>query len=198
AYFPFPARFKGLFSGDRLNTIKTEAGKFLAASQGNAFAKQIEVWEPGAESPAMTLEKMEIRGIDFSWPNYAFINLVYLLRPEVRIERATDGTLNRRRMFTVPKKGPDTEPDKGKEDKRDDKKKDKDQSPEAVTAGATAEPKEPNRLEEMVLDFDRITIEEGYNRFLDQTTKPPFSQDIGRLAVTIRNLSNAPGRRSTL
>jgi len=198
AYFPFPARFKGLFSGDSLNTIKIEDGKFLAASQGNAFAKQIEVWEPGAESPAMTLEKMEIRGIDFSWPNYAFINLVYLLRPEVRIERATDGTLNLRRMFTVPKKGPDTEPDKGKEDKRDDKKRDKDQSPEAVIAGATAEPKEPNLLEEMVLDFDRITIEEGYNRFLDQTTKPPFSQDIGRLAVTIRNLSNAPGRRSTL
>ena len=75
AYFPFPARFKGLFSGDSLNTIKTENGKFLAASQGNAFAKQIEVSEPGAASPAMTLEKMEIRGIDFSWPNYAFVGL---------------------------------------------------------------------------------------------------------------------------
>ena len=200
AYFPFPARFKGLFSGDSLNTIKIENGKFLAASQGNAFAKQIEIWEPGAESPAMTLEKMEIRGIDFSWPNYAFTNLVYFLRPEVRIERATDGTLNLRRMFTVTKKGRDTGPDKDKDDKgKDDKRKeDKDQSPEAVIAGATAEPKEPNLLESMVLDFDRITIEEGYNRFLDQTTKPPFSQDLGRLAVTIRNLSNAPGRRSTL
>src|SRR6185503_4411865 len=42
-YFPFPARFKGLFSGDSLNTIKIENGKFLAASQGNAFAKQIEI-----------------------------------------------------------------------------------------------------------------------------------------------------------
>jgi len=204
AYFPFPARFKGLFSGDSLNTIKIEDGKFLAASQGNAFAKQIEVWEPGAETPAMTLEKMEIRGIDFSWPNYAFTSLVYLLRPEVRIERASDGSINVRRMFTATKKGPDAAPAdspdkapaKGKDDKK--KKEDKDQPPEAVIAGATAEPKEPNLLESMVLDFDRITIEEGYNRFLDQTTKPPFSQDLGRLAVTIRNLSNAPGRRATL
>jgi hypothetical protein len=204
AYFPFPARFKGLFSGDSLNTIKIEDGKFLAASQGNAFAKQIEIWEPGAETPAMTLEKMEIRGIDFSWPNYAFTSLVYLLRPEVRIERASDGSINVRRMFTVTKRGPDAAPAdspdkapaKGKDDKK--KKEDKDQPPEAVIAGATAEPKEPNLLESMVLDFDRITIEEGYNRFLDQTTKPPFSQDIGRLAVTIRNLSNAPGRRATL
>ena len=196
AYFPFPARFKGLFSGDSLNTIKIENGKFLAASQGNAFAKQIEVWEPGAASPAMTLEKMEIRGIDFSWPNYAFVSLVYFLRPEVRIERAADGTMNVRRMFTVTKKPKGGAEPEGSTDEK--KKDDKDQAPEAVLASARAEAKEPNLLEEMVLDFDRIVIEEGYNRFLDQTTKPPFSQDLGRLAVTVRNLSNAPGRRSTM
>jgi hypothetical protein len=196
AYFPFPARFKGLFSGDSLNSIKIENGKFLAASQGNGFAKQIEVWEPGAPSPAMTLEKMEIRGIDFSWPNYAFVNLVYFLRPEVRIERAADGTMNVRRMFTPSKKAKDDARPEGTKEER--KKEDKDQAPEAVLASARAEPKEPNLLEEMVLDIDRIVIEEGYNRFLDQTTKPPFSQDLGRLAVTVRNLSNAPGRRSTM
>jgi uncharacterized protein involved in outer membrane biogenesis len=199
AYFPFPARFKGLFSGDSLNTIKIDNGKFLAASQGNAFAKQIEVWEPGAASPAMTLEKMEIRGIDFSWPNYAFVNLVYFLRPEVRIERAPDGTMNVRRMFTPSKKRKDEAPPADRPDKGKDRKKDdKDEAPEAIVATARAEPKKENLLESMVLDFDRITIEEGYNRFLDQTTKPPFSQDLGRLAVTIRSLSNAPGRRSTL
>jgi hypothetical protein len=191
AYFPFPARFKGLFSGDSLNTIKIEDGKFLAASQGNAFAKQIEVSEPGAASPALTLERMEIRGIDFSWPNYAFVSSVSLLRPEARIERGPDGTMNLRRMFEPfpkAKKGTDG---KGEEDK-------KDAAPEAILAGATAEPKKPDLLQTMVLDFDRITIEEGYQRFLDQTTKPPFSQDLGRLALTIRNLSNAPGRRATL
>ena len=191
-YIPVPARFKGLFSGDSLNTIKIENGKFLAASQGNAFAKQIEVWEPGASSPAMTLEKMEIRGIDFSWPNYAFVGLVSFLRPEIRIERDADKTLNLRRMFEPLKKG---------EKKEDGEPKKEEPKPEAVLAASSTKPEEdkkPNLLEEMVLDFDRITIEEGYTRFLDQTTKPPFSQDIGRLAVTIRNLSNAPGRRSTL
>jgi hypothetical protein len=199
AYFPVPARFKGLFSGDSLNTIKTENGKFLAASQGNAFAKQIEVSEPGAASPAMTLEKMEIRGIDFSWPNYAFVSLVSLLRPEVRLERDADRTLNLRRMFQPIDKAKDdkAKDDKATDGKPDDEKKE-DAAPEAVIAGATAQVKKPGLLETMVLDFDRIVIEEGYSRFLDQTTKPPFSQDIGRLALTIRNLSNAPGRRSTL
>jgi uncharacterized protein involved in outer membrane biogenesis len=204
AYLRIPARFKGLFSGDSLNTIKTENGKFLAASQGNAFAKQIEVSEPGAASPAMSLEKMEIRGIDFSWPNYAFVALVSLLRPEVRLERDADRTLNLRRMFQPIDKPKDekakddkAKDEKAKDEKSDDEKKEE-AAPEAVVAGSTAEVKKPGLLETMVLDFDRIVIEEGYTRFLDQTTKPPFSQDIGRLAVTIRNLSNAPGRRSTL
>jgi Domain of Unknown Function (DUF748) len=202
-YFTFPARFKGLFSGDSLNTIKIENGKLLAASQGNAFAKQIEVSEPGAASPAMTLEKMEIRGIDFSWPNYAFVNLVSLLRPEIRIERDADRTINLRRMFqpkgTAKEETPKGETPKGETPKKGKPDKDnKDEAPEAVIAAASVEPKKPGLLETMVLDFDRISVEEGYTRFLDQTTKPPFSQDLGRLALTIRNLSNAPGRRSTL
>ena len=87
AYFPFPAQFKGLFSGDSNNHVKIENGKLMAASQGNGYAKQIEIREPSAENPALTLERMEIRGVDFSWPNYAFVSLVSFLRPETRVER---------------------------------------------------------------------------------------------------------------
>ncbi|MEK7836962.1 MAG: DUF748 domain-containing protein, partial [candidate division NC10 bacterium] len=50
----------------------------------------------------------------------------------------------------------------------------------------------------MVLDLREIVLEDGYARFLDRTTRPVFSQDISRLALTVRGLSNAPGRRATL
>jgi hypothetical protein len=193
AYFPFPARFKGLFSGDSLNTVKIENGKLLAASQGNAYAKQIQVVEPGAEQPAVTLERMEIREIDFAWPNYAFVRLVTLSRPEIRVERAADGSINLRRMFASPGKPSDREgPEKDKtETKKEEAKK--------PTTEGGGEGKKPGLMETMVLDFDQIVVDEGYMRFLDNTTKPAFSQDVGRLAVTIRNLSNTrDGRRSTL
>ena len=82
------------------------------------------------------------------------------------------------------------------EEGREEKKKDEARK---AARGASAKPKKPGLMETMVLDFDRIVIEEGYTRFLDQTTKPPFSQDIGHLALTVRNLSNTrDGRRSTL
>jgi len=192
-YFPFPARFKGLFSGDSLNTVKIENGKLLAASQGNAYAKQIQIAEPGAEQPALTLERMEIREIDFAWPNYAFVKLVTLSRPEIRVERAADGSINLRRMFTSPPKSSDQ--DGALENK--DEKKEEDKKPASGAGGE--DKKKPGLMETMVLDFDRIVVDEGYMRFLDNTTKPPFSQDVGHLALTIRNLSNTrDGRRSTL
>ncbi len=195
AYFPFPAQFKGLFSGDSNNSVKIENGKLLAASQGNGYAKQIEVREPGAENPALTLERMEIRGVDFSWPNYAFVSVVSFLRPETRVERAEDGSLNLRRMFEPRPKSPEQE--RADAEKKEREKREEEEKKSA--RGGVAEEKKPGLMETMVLDFDRIVIEEGYTRFLDHTTKPAFSQDVGRLALTVRNLSNTrDGRRSTL
>ena len=192
AYFPFPAQFKGLFSGDSLNTVKIENGKLLAASQGNAYAKQIQVSEPGAEHPALSLERMEIRDIDFSWPNYAFVSLVSLSRPEIRVERAADGSINLRRMFLAPGKASDQD---GAEKKEEEKKAED----KAVPTEGAGPDKKPGLMETIVLDFDRIVVDEGYMRFLDNTTKPVFSQDIAHLALTLRNLSNTrDGRRSTL
>ena len=192
AYFPFPARFKGLFSGDSLNTVKIENGKLLAASQGNAYAKQIQVSEPGAEQPAISLERMEIRDIDFSWPNYAFVSLVSLSRPEIRVERAADGSINLRRMFVAPGKASDQD---GAEKKEEEKKAED----KAVPTEGAGPGEKPGLMETIVLDFDRIVVDEGYMRFLDHTTKPVFSQDIAHLALTVRNLSNTrDGRRSTL
>ena len=192
AYFPFPARFKGLFSGDSLNTVKIENGKLLAASQGNAYAKQIQVSEPGAEQPAISLERMEIRDIDFSWPNYAFVSLVSLSRPEIRVERAADGSINLRRMFVAPGKASDQD---GAEKKEEEKKAED----KAVPTEGAEPGQKPGLMETIVLDFDRIVVDEGYMRFLDHTTKPVFSQDIAHLALTVRNLSNTrDGRRSTL
>ena len=111
------------------------------------------------------------------------------LRPEIRVERAENGSLNLRRMFAPkPKSTPEQERETARKRRR-----------RRPHEGGAAEEKKPGLMETMVIDFDRIVIEEGYTRFLDHTTKPAFSQDIGHLALTVRNLSNTrDGRRSTL
>ena len=63
-------------------------------------------------------------------------------------------------MFQRSDKAKEEAPKDGKPDDENNNKDDA--SPEAVIAGATAEVKKPGLLETMVLDIDRIVIEEGY------------------------------------
>jgi hypothetical protein len=184
AYIPLPARLAGLFSGDSLSTVKVDNGRIIAASLGNGWIKSFEIRDPEGGAPPVLIERAEIRGIDFAWPTYAFIDKVTITRPEVRVEREPDGEFELRRLLRAAppaEQAPAPPP-----------------APAASTDTPASDEKRPGLIETMVLDFKDITIEEGYARFLDRTLTPPFSQDMSHLAVTIRGLSNAPGRRATL
>ena len=50
----------------------------------------------------------------------------------------------------------------------------------------------------MDLHFKEIALEDGYVRFIDRTTRSPFSEDISKLAVTVRDLSNKKSQRASL
>ena len=200
AYFPFAARFAGLFSGDSLSEIQRgPKGELILASRGTAWASNLAVRAPGAQDDVARMDAMVIRDLDFSWPNYALVDRVVLTHPQIRVERDAEGTINLRALFAprpeTEKKGdavaPAAEaaasksPDAGAEPAAEDGEK-------APGGGGPAQT--------MVIDFNEIDIENGFARFIDHTTKPPFSEDISRLAVTIKSLSNVMGRaeRTTL
>lgn len=192
SYFPFPARFVGFFSGDSLSEIqRAKDGKLILASRGHAWARDLEVRAPDGGAPVARMARMDIQGIDFSWPNYALVDRVTLTQPQAQIERDSGG-INLRRLFEpggaqAPKPAPGPP------------------SPAPRPAGKPGDGKpaagEPARsgglLQELVLDFNEIAIEDGYFRFLDRTTTPPFSEDMSGFALTIRGLSNQMGRRRT-
>lgn len=199
AYFPFPARLSGLFSGDSRQRVTRDGGRLLIASQGTSWARNLEVRDTDATTPAVRIEQMEIRGIDFSWPNYALVERVTMTRPDIRVERAADGGIDLRRLFTVGKAPAAETPSEGETSSPAEKTPAaSQQAAPVVTSEPPAAERPPGLLDTMALDFREIVIEEGHARFLDRTTKPPASQEISRLALTIRELSNAPGRRATL
>ena len=200
AYFPFAARFAGLFSGDSLSEIQRgPKGELILASRGTAWASNLAVRAPGAQDDVARMDAMVIRDLDFSWPNYALVDRVVLTHPQIRVERDAEGAINLRALFAprpeTEKKGdavaPAAEaaasksPDAGAEPAKEDGEK-------APGGGGPAQT--------MVIDFNEIDIENGFARFIDHTTKPPFSEDISRLALTIKSLSNVMGRaeRTTL
>ena len=188
AYFPFPARFIGFFSGDSLSEIqRLKNGTLVLASRGNAWARDFEVRAPGADTSVAKLAKLEIQGIDFSWPNYALIDKVVLTKPEAQVERDSDGTINLQRLFAQAPAGAGTAAP----------------APAAPQTGAAsnqagaAGKKSEGGPQGIVIDFGEITSVDGYIRFLDRTTKPPFSTDLSAFSVTVRDASNQMGRKPT-
>jgi len=185
-YFPFTARFEGRFNGDSLNEVKQDGDVLRAASRGTAWATDIQVVDPQSPTPLVRLERLEIRDIDFSWPNYALVPKITLTKPEIRVERDRDGVFNLRRAFEPRAKPADPGPPAS--------------TPAPPTTKAEpdpAAPPKPTLLETIVLDFSEIVLEEGFVRFLDRTTTPAFSQDMSHLRVEIRDLSNVLGRKRT-
>ena len=188
AYFPFPASFSGRFNADSQIRVRIVNGKLTALSRGNSWATNLAVTGPDAKEPPLRLERMEINGIDFGWPTHARVNKVLLRKPVNEIVRAADGTLNVQKLFTpTPKPGAPAPPADSKPS-----------PPAKPTPAGRPEATAPDPLQTMELYFKEIVIEDGYVRFLDQTTQPPFSNDISKLSVSVKDLSNKPSQRATV
>jgi uncharacterized protein involved in outer membrane biogenesis len=183
AYFPFPARFSGRFSSDSQNRVRITNGKLTALSRGNSWATDLAVKTPDGKDAPLRLERMEINGIDFGWPTHARVTRVLLRKPVAELDRAADGSINVQKLFTVsnPVDSPAATPPK---------------APAASPAAPSS--KQPGPLETMDLQFKEIVVEDGYVRFLDRSTQPPFSEDITKLAVTVKGLSNKASQRANL
>jgi hypothetical protein len=182
AYFPFPASFSGRFSSDSQNRVRITNGKLTALSRGNSWATDLAVKTPDGKEAPLRLERMEINGIDFGWPTHARVAKVRLKAPVAELARGPDG-INVQKLFTPAAKegAPPAAP-----------------APPPTTKAPEPGPKSPGPLETMELHFKEIVVEDGYVRFLDNTTKPPFSQDISKLTVTVKDLSNKKSQRANL
>jgi len=183
AYFPFPASFSGRFNSDSQNRVRITNGKLTALSRGNSWATDLAVKAPDGKEAPLRLERMEINGIDFGWPTHARVTRVLLRKPVAELDRAADGSINVQKLFTVsnPVGSPSAAPP---------------QAPAAPPAAPSSKP--PGLLETMELSFKEIMVEDGYVRFLDRSTQPPFSEDITKLTVTVKDLSNKASQRANL
>ena len=181
AYFRVPARFAGSFNGETRNHVTITNGVLTATSRGSQWIEKFTMTAPGEKTPAAQFERLRFDGIDFSWPKYARVAKIALVKPEMRVERDADGVMSLRKMFTRDGPTPD----------RPEKPAPKETKP----VSRPAEPEKPGGLP-ITVEIGTITIDDGYARFLDRTVDPAFAQEISRLGLVIEGLSSVPGRRA--
>src|SRR5262245_39792374 len=94
AYFAVPARFAGSFNGEPKNHVTLTDGKLAATSRGSNWIEKFTMTAPGEKTPAAQFERLRFDGIDFSWPKYARVTKIALVKPEMRVERDKDGEMS--------------------------------------------------------------------------------------------------------
>ena len=193
SYIPVAARFSGRFNGDSKNHIAIKDGKTILSSTGTSWAESFEAKLPGATTPLIAIERMELVDIDFDWPTKATVGKAGFTRPSVAIERGPDGSLDIVRAFggpaapTAPASTAAPAPAASAPAPA---------SPPPASPTPPAKPK--GLLETMNLQFGEIRLEEGTLRFLDRGTEPAFSEDFSKMELLVTGLGNKPDQRAKL
>ena len=191
-YIPVKARFAGVFHGENRNHITLDKGVVTATSRGWNRIDKFAILAPGQKTPTAGFQRLQLDGIDFSWPKYAKVSKITLTKPDVRVEREADGAISLRKLFELdPAKADALKPEVAK------RAPEKSEPPRKQAAAAQTTPDgQPASPIPIPVEIGMFVLEDGYAQFVDRTTAPPFTESLSRLAVTIEGLSTTPGRRA--
>jgi hypothetical protein len=184
AYIPVPGRFSGRYNGDSKNRVAFKDGKTILTSTGTSWAEKFEARLPDAQRPSLSIERMELVGIDLDWPKRAAVAKAGFKKLAAEIERGKDGSLDIAKVFGGPAR-PTGEPAATP-------------PPPVSTPTPAPAPKPKGLLETMSLQFGEVRLEEGSIRFLDRTTEPTFSEDLSKMDLLVTGLGNKPDQRAKL
>jgi uncharacterized protein involved in outer membrane biogenesis len=204
-YIPISAPLAGRAETD-LAVVVSMDGALQASAKGRAAVSGLALGPP--KTPVVSIDQANVATIDINWPGQIKIARVQVRRPSALIERNKDGTLPLRTMLAAP--GSETKPTaapasetKQKTPPSGDaaKKQDVAPSPPAkkeAAAAPGAKPAAKPQPPKTAIDIGEIVVEEGFARFIDRTADQPYTEELSRLAMSIKGLSNAPGKKAKL
>lgn len=173
-YIPISAPLSGKAEAD-LTVVASIDGGLKATVRGKGSLSRIGMGPQGA--PVLAVEQASATAVDVRWPSHITVGRVEIRKPSALIERDESGALPLRAMFAPPTTKSPVKPEVA-----------------AVPVSQLPGPP-PSKL---AIEIGEVVIEEGYAQFIDRTGAPPYTEELSRLAVNIKGLSNAPGRRGRL
>jgi hypothetical protein len=147
------------------------APSLTATARGAAEVAKLAVGGP--DDPPVVIQRVQAEGIDVEWPSRVHVDRLAIRRPVLVIARDKDGRFPLRTML-LPPPAPT--------------------SPGNDSSGA--EPPAPRPP--LTIAIGTVEIERGDARFVDHTTSPFYSEELGHLAIRATNVSNAPDSRAEL
>ncbi|HEX2385132.1 MAG TPA: DUF748 domain-containing protein, partial [Candidatus Binatia bacterium] len=188
-YLPISAPFAGRADAD-VAVSATMENELNATARGKVTVRRVAIGPSGA--PLVSVEQATVNAIDVRWPEQIKIGQVQIRKPYALVERAKDGTLPLRAVFSPPgaaKPPPPAAPAVAPVAVKS--------APPAAEKGVVKTPAAPAQ-KKPAIDVGEIAVDEGNARFIDRTGEPPYTEELSRLAMKITGLSNARGKKGKL
>jgi hypothetical protein len=132
------------------------------------------------DRPVLSAKSLEASAIEIRWPAELVVGRLAVDDPVALVEREQDGTFPLRAMLR-PRRAPP--PPNGSS---------------APPAGAPEPGSAPDDRRPFVVRFGEIVLDDGDVRFVDHSTTPAYSEQLSRLALSLRGFSTDPDGRATL
>jgi uncharacterized protein involved in outer membrane biogenesis len=169
-YLPVDARLNGRLSG-RAKVNGTFGDTISLAIDGDAAVDRLGLGD--ADRRLATVQRAELTGLRYQYPTSVRIRELSLRRPWALVERSADGALELASLLTARRQFP----------------------ARAGTPGAASAPIPPARIR---VALHRLTLEEGFLRFVDRTTNPHYAEELSKITLTAEGIGTSPRQHGTL
>lgn len=171
-YLPIEGRVGGRVTGDLAVTIALDP--ITVKVGGEARLQRFRLSD--GDRPVVTVGRAEAVGIDVDWPARIALERVRFRRPSLLIERDAAGEFAVRRLVTPRWAAPDPAG--------------------PAPTGSAPVGSAPNAAPPTTIEVGTLTLEQASARFVDQTTAPPYAEQLSDVDVTFTGVTTAPGRHT--
>jgi uncharacterized protein DUF748 len=179
-YLPFDARIAGKLTG-RAKINGTFGDSMRLVVEGDAAVSRLRLGDP--ERRLVTAEAIEMAGFRYVYPTGVRVRQITLAKPWMLIERQSDGTLELVTLFRAkrPVPSPPARPAPGA-------------APLPRQTGAPAPGGRPLAPAHVWVVVDTLVMHDGFVRFVDRTTSPPYAEELSAITFTGESLGTTPTR----
>ena len=173
AYLPIEGRVAGQVTGEV--AVKVGLAPLLVQVDGDAQLRRFTLSH--GDRPVVSVARVETTGINVDWPKRIAVQRVHMRAPRLLVERAPTGEVVLQRLITPRWAEVPTTPSRAPA------------GGAAPSSVATAPP---------VIEVANLTLERATARFVDQTTTPPYAEELSRVELVFNPLTTAPGERTRI
>jgi hypothetical protein len=199
-YLPIDARVNGRLTG-RVKVNGSFGETIELVAQGDAAIDRLGFGD--AERRLATVQRLELTGVRYQYPTSVRLRQVTVQKPWVLVERDSTGALQVMSLIRRRASDPSTPATGGATASSPTATTKAPAGPAAASsppapAGDSGGPAPGLPASRLRIALNKLTLQDGFVRFVDRTTEPDYAEELSNVTVTAEGIGTNPRRYGTV